>query len=133
MTVRDALVRDPRTLEADTPIREAAELLLRPHVRSAFVVAGGQLLGAVSVEDLVAAIAAGRDLPTLTVADVCHGDLPSIDPDVSLELALQRMAEQDIERLAVVQDGRLLGTVSREPILQRLAEDEPPSDGDQQE
>jgi hypothetical protein len=35
------------------------------------------------------------------------------------------MAEQDLERLAVTDNGRLLGVLPREPTARRLAEDEP--------
>ena len=43
------------------------------------------------------------------------------------------MVEQGLERLAVTDDGRLLGVLPREPVLRRLAEDEPPADDDQQQ
>ena len=36
------------------------------------------------------------------------------------------MVEHGLERLAVTENGRLLGVLSREPLLRRLAEDEPP-------
>jgi CBS domain-containing protein len=36
------------------------------------------------------------------------------------------MAELDLERMPVTDDGRLLGVLAREPIARRLAEDEPP-------
>jgi CBS domain-containing protein len=34
------------------------------------------------------------------------------------------MAEHGMERLPVVEDGRLLGVLPREPVARRLAEDE---------
>ena len=37
------------------------------------------------------------------------------------------MGEAGLERLAVVEDGRLLGILPREPSSRRLAEDEPPA------
>jgi CBS domain-containing protein len=36
------------------------------------------------------------------------------------------MAEGDLERLPVVENGRLLGILPREPLVRRLAEDEAP-------
>ena len=36
------------------------------------------------------------------------------------------MGERGLERVAVVEDGRLLGILPREPVVRRLAEDEPP-------
>jgi CBS domain-containing protein len=36
------------------------------------------------------------------------------------------MAQHGLERVAVVEEGRLLGVLPREPVVRRLAEDEPP-------
>ena len=41
-----------------------------------------------------------------------------------LDEALHLMAERDLERLPVTEDGRLLGVLPREPVVRRLAEDE---------
>ena len=125
MIVREALVSDPRVLQADTAVREAAELLTRPNVESALVADGERLVGCVTRESIVEAVARGIDLSSATVADVCERDVVTIGPDVALDEALHLMAEQDLERLPVTENGRLLGVLPREPTARRLAEDEP--------
>ena len=125
MIVREALVSDPRVLQADTAVREAAELLTRPNVESALVADGERLVGCVTRESIVEAVARGIDLSSATVADVCERDVTTIGPDVALDEALHLMAEQDLERLPVTENGRLLGVLPREPTARRLAEDEP--------
>jgi predicted transcriptional regulator len=125
MIVREALVSDPRVLQADTAVREAAELLTRPNVESALVADGERLVGCVTRESIVEAVARGIDLSSATVADVCDRDVTTIGPDVALDEALHLMAEQDLERLPVTENGRLLGILPREPTARRLAEDEP--------
>jgi predicted transcriptional regulator len=122
--VREALVSDPRVLQAGAGVREAAELLTRPHVQSALVADGDRLVGCVTTESIVAALAGGVDLASATVADVCERDVTTIEPDVALDEALHLMAEQDLERLPVAENGRLLGVLPREPTARRLAEDE---------
>jgi CBS domain-containing protein len=122
--VREALVADPRVLPADAPVREAAELLTHPHVRNVLVTDGSRLLGSVTEETIVAAVARGADLSSASVRDVYDGDLPTVPPDMALDEALHLMAEQGLERLPVVEDGRLLGVLPREPVARRLAEDE---------
>jgi CBS domain-containing protein len=124
--VREALVADPRVLQADVPVQEAAALLSKPHVASVFVADGERLLGSVTEEVIVAAVAAGRDLLSSTVGELADADVPSVSPDVPLDEALMIMAEGGHERLAVVEDGRLLGILPREPVVRRLAEDDPP-------
>jgi CBS domain-containing protein len=123
--VREALVPDPRVLAADASAREAAELLTHPHVRNALVVDGDRLLGCVTLESIVRAVARGVDLLTATARDVCDADVTTVSPDLPLGEALHLMAEQGLERLPVTDDGRLLGVLPREPTVRRLAEDEP--------
>ena len=124
MIVREALVSDPRVLPGDATPQQVAELLTHPHVESALVVDGERLVGCITPETLVSAIAAGRDLGSLTAADLADGEVPTIGPDESLEEALRVMAEHNLERLAVVDGGRFLGILPREPLIRRMAEDE---------
>lgn len=124
MIVREALVPDPRVLSAGAPAREAAELLSRPQVRNALVTDGQRLLGCVTLESIVDAVARGVDLLSANVRDVTDQDVTTVPPDMPLGEALHFMAEQDLERLPVTEDGRLLGILPREPAARRLAEDE---------
>lgn len=124
MIVREALLPDPRVLAADASAREAAELLTRPQVLNALVTDGDLLLGCVTLESIVAAVARGVDLLSATVREVCETEIPTVPPDMPLGDALHLMAERGLERLAVTEDGRLLGVLPREPVARRLAEDE---------
>jgi len=124
MIVREALVSDPRVVPGDATPQQVAELLTHPNVESALVVDGERLVGSITPETLVSAIAEGRDLGSLTAADLADGEVPTIGPEESLEQALRVMAEHDLERLAVVDDGRFLGILPREPLIRRMAADE---------
>lgn len=126
MIVREALVADPRVLQADAPAREAAAVLAKPHVVSVLVTDGDRLVGSVTEETIVAAVAEDRDLRELTAGDLADPDVPAVGPETALDEALILMGEAGLERLAVVEDGRLLGILPREPVVRRLAEDEPP-------
>jgi len=125
--VREALLPDPRVLQAGAAAREAAELLTHPQVSSVLVADGDRLLGCIGAEDIVAAVAKGLDLQRATAGEVADANIVTISPDLPLDEALHRMAEHDVERLPVTDGGRLLGIVAREPIARRLAEDEPPA------
>jgi len=87
---------------------------------------GERLLGCVTKEGIVGAVAEGRDLRALTARDLADPDVTTVGPGTPLDEALLLMAEHGLERLAVVEDGRLLGVLPREPVVRRLAEDEPP-------
>ena len=125
MKVREALLH-PRVLSEDASAREAAELLTKPSVESALVVGEeDRLVGCVTKGAIVAAVAAGRDVAALRARDLCEPDVMSVGPDVSLDEALRVMGEHGLERLAVTENGRLLGVLPREPLVRRIAEEEP--------
>jgi CBS domain-containing protein len=126
MIVREALVADPRVLRAEAPAREVAGVLAKPHVVHVLVTEGDRLVGSVTEAAIVAAVADGRDLRELTARDLADPGVPTVGPDTPLDEALILMAEAGLERLAVVEGGLLLGILPREPVVRRLAEDEPP-------
>ncbi len=131
MIVREALVSDPRVVSAGAGVSEVAELLTHPNVRSALVVDGDRLVGCVTTDAIVAAVASGVDVTSLSARDLADTELTTIGPDAPLDEALRVMVERDLERLPVTEDGRLVGVLPREPLLRRLAEDEPPAIADQ--
>jgi predicted transcriptional regulator len=131
MIVREAIVADPRVLAADAGVREVAELLSRPNVRSALVVDGDRLVGCVTTESIVAALARGEDVSLLSARDFADGHVMSVPADMALDEALHLMAAQDLERLAVLDGDRFVGVLPRDGLVRRIAEDEPPaSDGE---
>lgn len=131
MIVREALVADPPVLQAGEPVTGAAALLAKPHVESVLVADGVRLVGTITKEAIVGAVAESRDLRSLSVGDVADREVPTVGPETPLGDALLLMAEQGLERLPVVEDGRLLGILPREPVVRRLAEDEPPPEPDE--
>lgn len=134
MIVREALVADPRVLQADALARDVAAVLAKPHVLNVLVADGDRLVGSVGEESIVAAVAEGRDLRELTARDLADPDVPTVGPETPLDEALVLMGESGLERVAVVESGRLLGILPREPVVRRLAEDEPPPlESDQQQ
>lgn len=130
MNLREALLH-PRVLEPGVSAQEVAALLAKPNVESALVVDGERLLGCITTVAIVAAVAEGRDLRSLTAGDLCDPNVTTVGPETTLEEALHLMAEQGLERIAVTEDGRLLGVLPREPLVRRLAEDEPPPEEDE--
>jgi len=120
------MVPEPRTLEAEAPAAEAGQLLARPEVRAVFVCEQGRLVGVVTRKTLVREVVApGRDPRTTPVGEIAEEPHYTIDSDLDLEEAFHFLEDQDAERVPVVEDGRLVGILSRELLQRRLAEDEP--------
>jgi CBS domain-containing protein len=122
-------VPEPRTLAGDATAQEAGELLLRPEVRAVFVCEDDRLLGVLTRKTLVREIvAAGRDPRTTRLAEIVEPPNYTIGSEMDVDEAFRFLEEHDLERVPVVEDGRLVGVLSRSVLQRRLAEDEPPPD-----
>ena len=129
--VRDAMVADPPQLDGGATAQAAGEAFERPEVRALFVCDDGRLLGVVTRKTLVReVVAAGLDPRTAQLATIAEEPENTIDSDVPLDEAFRFLEEHDLERVAVVESGRLVGVLSRAVLQRRLAEDEPPADSD---
>jgi len=127
--VRDAMVPEPGTLDVSASAQEAGERLSDPAVRAVLVSADGNLIGVITRKTLVKeVVATGRDPKSTRVGEIAEPPLYTIDAAVSLEDAFRELEEHDLERVPVVEQGRLVGVLSRGVLQRRLAEDEPPPD-----
>jgi CBS domain-containing protein len=123
--VRDAMVSDPLSLDASRPAREAGEALSRPEVRVVFVCDDRRLVGAVTRKTLVReVVAAGRDPETTLLGEIAEQPNHTIESSRALDDAFAELERLDLERVPVVEEGRLVGVLSRSGVQRRLAEDE---------
>jgi CBS domain-containing protein len=124
--VREAMVVDPRSLGVDSTAREAGELLANEDVRAVFVCdEGQQLVGVLTRKTLVREVVApGKDPNSTRLGDIAEPPYYTFEAEAPVEDAFRFMEEQDAERVPVVEDGRLVGVLSRAVVQRRLAEDE---------
>ena len=73
-------------------------------------------------------VAAGRDPRTTDLRSIAEEPNYTIPSDLPLDEAFHFLEEHDLERVPVVEKGKLVGVLSRAVLQRRLAEDEPPSE-----
>jgi CBS domain-containing protein len=126
------MVSEPTTLDGAASAMEAGQHLAHPEVRAVLVCEQSLLVGVVTRKTLVREIvAAGLDPRTTSLREIAEPPIFTLDADLSLDDAFQALEDRDLERVPVVEDGRLVGVLSRSVLRRRLAEDEPPSDQQQ--
>ncbi|MGZ4317725.1 MAG: CBS domain-containing protein [Gaiellaceae bacterium] len=124
---RDAMIPEPLTLEGSASAQEAGEHLTEPDVRAVYVCDDGRFVGVITRKTLVReVVAAGRDPRSTPLGEIAEPPHWTLEPDVPLDAAFSFLEEHDAERVPVVEDGRLVGVLSRSVLRRRLAEDEPP-------
>lgn len=127
--VREAMVVEPRSLGVDATAQQAGALLANPDVRAVFVCDDERLVGVVTRKTLVREVVApGRDPRRTPLGEIAEEPYYTIDAEAPAEVAFRFMEEQDAERVPVVENGRLVGVLSRVVLQRRLAEDEPPGE-----
>jgi CBS domain-containing protein len=127
--VREAMVPEPPALEGSASAQEAGELLSRDEVRAVFVCREGRLIGVVTRKTLVREIvASGRDPLATELGSIAEDPLLPVDGETDLGEAFRLLEEHDLDRVPVIEDGRLVGVLSRAIVQRRLAEDEPPDE-----
>jgi CBS domain-containing protein len=127
--VREAMLIEPRALGVEASAQEAGELLANPDVRAVFVCDEHRLVGVVTRKTLVREVVApGRDPQSTPLGEIAEAPHYTIDAASPAEEAFRFMEEKDAERVPVVENGRLVGVLSRVVLQRRLAEDEPPGE-----
>ena len=110
------VVHDQRLLELppQATVREAAQRMARREVRSALVMEEGKLLGIFTGTDLIGRVVAlGLDPDKTLLNRVMTKNPETISAGESAVEALRRMQQGHFRHLPVVDDGKVVGILSR--------------------
>jgi len=120
MKAKDVMTTDPATLGPQATLGEAATLMRQEDCGSIPIVEDGRLVGIVTDRDIVVrAVAAGKDARNTKVREVMSADPVCISPDTDMDEAAKVMADRQIRRLPVVEDGKLAGILVIGQIARR--------------
>jgi CBS domain-containing protein len=133
MLVHELMTRDVVTVRSETPINEAAKLLLDNDITAAPVVyETGVVVGVVSRRDLIQRrevndprahhlfVLGQNGEPPRVVRQVMTRHLYTVRPGADTAQAAQLMLEHGVASLPVIDEGRLVGMISVTDILRSL-------------
>jgi Zn-dependent protease len=116
--VSDIMSAQVRTIGPDMTLRELKELMFREKHRGYPVMSGDEMLGIVTLTDLQSV--PDEQLDHITVEKVMARKLYVIAPVEEASTAMKMMNDMQIRRLPVMDNGRLVGIVSREDLVRAL-------------
>lgn len=114
IVVGEIMTREVITVTADTPTESAARTLFTQRISGLPVVEGNRLVGLVTEYDIIAKD--GR-----TVGDIMTHDVVSVGEDTDAEAVAQILTSQHVRRVPVVDEGRVIGIVSRSDLVRLFA------------
>lgn len=115
MKAREMMTRDVISILDEATVEDAARILARNRISGLPVVnANGMLVGLVTEHDLIAK--EGR-----TVSEIMSRGVITVSPDTEIEQVQHLLTNQRIRRVPVVEDGRVVGIVSRLDLVRQIA------------
>jgi CBS domain-containing protein len=124
--VADLMTRDPVVVDAADPLQEAARRMRGADVGDLVVIERGEPVGVLTDRDIVVrAVAESRDVRVTASGSIATRPLLAVSPDTPVHEALQRMRTSAVRRLAVLEEGRLVGVVGLGDIAVECDPDSP--------
>src|ERR1700753_3129221 len=106
------MTSEPIVLQQDQTIADAAQAMRDTAVGAVLVVDGDRLCGLITDRDIVVRAVAESAPPHSPVAPLVSADLIAVGADDEADDAARVMQAHAVRRLPVMDDGRLVGTVS---------------------
>ncbi len=111
--VQDIMSVEPATLDADSPVLDAARRMARDDIGAVIVAERRQSVCIVTDRDIVVrGIATGKNLSQTPLRDICSKDLFTLSPEDDLDEAVKLMREKAIRRVPVLSKGQAVGILS---------------------
>lgn len=119
--VRDIMQRNVITIEHDKTVHDAAAILKEKEISFLVIIQDGRPTGIVSERDIVQKIAA-EDLKSSSVMikDIMSKRFRWVSPDTVIEDAVQKMLNNNIRRLIILDDEKLAGVITQTNLAEFL-------------
>jgi len=121
-TARDIMNSGTQCIGEDQTLEEAARMMRDLNVGSLPICGNDdKLQGMVTDRDIVVkCLAEGKDPGSCTAAELAQGEVTWVDADADLTTVLETMGGEQIKRLPVMSDHRLVGMISEADLAKHL-------------
>ena len=117
ITVMDAMSKSPVSVSPNDNVLESTRLMMEKHVGSLLVKEKESLLGILTERDLIRMISLGIDPKTTRVRQIMTTKITTISPEKDIYDAIVLMNNEDLRRLPVTVNGRVIGLITLRDIL----------------
>ena len=119
--VRDIMQKNVITIESVKKARDAAIILKEREISFLVVVKEGKPIGIVSERDIVRKIVAdNNDAQTTQLEIIMSKNFKWVEPNASIESAVQKMLNNNIRRLVVLENENLAGVITQTDLTEFL-------------
>jgi len=113
LKVEDVMVKEVITIDENSTIKEAAEVMNKFEIGCLIAVRKGKAMGILTERDVLKRVVAdAKDTTKTNVKKVMTSPLVVVEPGTDLEEAVKLMFQMKIKKLPVVNGKRLVGLIS---------------------
>ena len=122
LQVKDVMVTNIITIEAEATVKNAAELMEKHDIGCLIVINYGNPIGIVTERDMLKKVLLQRrDSGKTKVGNVMSAPLITSHPQTDIREAVRLMNERRIKKLPVLEEGKLIGLISLTDVMRSLA------------
>ena len=119
--VRDIMQKKVITIELQKTVQDAAVILKEKHISFLVVVKDSKPVGVISERDIVRKIVAENvDSKSTQLEVIMSKNFKWVEPNASIESAVQKMLNNNIRRLVVLEDENLAGVITQTDLTEFL-------------
>jgi len=112
-SVRDIMIKDLLTISENETALKAAQIMSEKGVSSLIVLANNQPIGIVTERDFIKKICLKElQLSNVRVRDMMSRIRTSASPDTPIDVAVQRMVNNRIRRLPIIENDKVVGIIT---------------------
>ena len=118
LRVADVMIKDVEVIEPDASVEEAVLKMSDLRIGSLIVMNENKIVGILTARDIIKNIKPIlKEADKLQVKELMNTNPIAISPEKHLEDAARIMAERDIKKLPVIDEGKLIGIITDTDIL----------------
>jgi len=121
LPVRTSMRRNPPTVSPSEPISSLSYIMIRENIGAVIVIEKGKPIGIITEKDILERVLTqDKDIYKTHAKDVMSTPLISIEANQPIRDALKLMNDKKIRRLAVMEEGSLIGLITERRLLESI-------------
>ena len=119
--IRDIMCKDVITVEDDKSAADAAKIISDNDISFLVIIKDGLPIGVLSEKDFVRKLAAvNKNESDTPISEIMSYKFRWVEPTTPIEDAIQKMLNNNIRRLLVLEDGKLVGVITQTDLAAYL-------------
>ena len=119
--IRDIMEKDVITIENDKTAQDAAKIIAEKDISFLVIMNDGSPQGVLSETDFVRKVAAeDKKASEIKISEIMSYKFRSVGPTTTIEDAIQKMLNNNIRRLIIIDDEKLVGVITQTDLASYL-------------